>query len=142
MRQETIDSFTPFTPHYQIIKKGSLKEKIYGDAGRTEQVFTNLLSNAIKYSPNAKKLEVTISKKDGHVIVSVKDYGIGIPKAKQKDIFKRFFRVDDVTGKFSGLGIGLYISTEIIKRQGGKLWVESIEGNGSTFHFSLPLKKR
>ncbi len=74
------------------------------------------------------------------VVVSFKDFGIGIPQQKLDQVFTRFYRVNEDAVQFSGLGIGLYISAEIIKQHGGKIWAESAEGEGSTFHFSLPLQ--
>lgn len=142
MIEEAIDSFQPFKQKYQIIKRGKSNIKVYGDSSRTEQVINNLLSNAIKYSPNGNKIIVTISSSNNQVTVGVKDFGIGIPANKKKEIFKRFYRLEDYAQKFSGLGIGLYISAEIISRQGGKIWVESVEGKGSTFYFSLPINRK
>ena len=72
-------------------------------------------------------------------MVSFTDTGIGIPKEKISKIFDRFYRVDEASKHFSGLGIGLFISAEIIKQHGGSIWVESKEGEGSTFYFSLPV---
>ncbi len=110
-----------------------------GDEHRLEQVFINLLTNAIKYSPNAKKVVVHLEKNEKEVIVGVQDFGIGISKKEISKIFERFYRVESISKRFSGLGIGLYISYEIIKRHGGKMWVESELGKGSTFYFSLPV---
>ncbi len=113
---------------------------LIGDRDRYSQVLLNLLSNALKYSPTAGKI-IIISKNNKTCIqVSVKDFGIGIPKEKQQFIFDRFYRVQGENSKtYTGLGLGLYISKEIVERQGGKLWFESIEGKGSTFHFTIPL---
>ena len=77
---------------------------------------------------------------DGMVTVSIRDYGIGIPREHQQKIFERFYRISDVHDKtFPGLGMGLYISAEIVKRHGGRLWVESAESEGTTFFMSLPI---
>jgi signal transduction histidine kinase len=74
------------------------------------------------------------------VTVSIRDYGIGIPPEQQQKIFERFYRVSDVHDKtFPGLGMGLYICSEIVKRHGGRLWVESARGEGSTFFVALPI---
>lgn len=140
MIEEAISSFQAFTDQYEIVKKGSSNKKVIGDSSRTEQVVTNLLSNALKYSPGAKKVIVSVKNGNNQVTVGVQDFGIGIARNKQKEIFKRFYRVEESVEKISGLGIGLYISAEIIHRQGGKIWVESREGEGSTFYFSLPIK--
>ncbi len=111
---------------------------IEGDKNRLEQVFVNLLSNAVKYSPDADKVIIKCAKQNDIIKVSVTDFGIGIPAEKLPFVFERFFRVkEDQT--FSGLGLGLYISSEIIKQHGGVMGVESEENKGSCFWFTLPL---
>jgi signal transduction histidine kinase len=116
---------------------------VCGDEERLGQVINNLVSNAIKYSPKAEKVVVTLSTHNGDVTVAVRDFGIGMEKAHLGKIFERFYRIYDTTDKtFPGLGIGLYISSEIIKRHGGELWVESNVGRGSTFYFSIPINGR
>lgn len=128
-----------YTTSKQIILNGFVDCSIKGDRQRLEQVCTNLLSNAIKYSPRADKVMVTVSRDDNEVTVAVTDYGIGIPKENLNRVFDRFYRVDGITHQFQGLGIGLYIAHEIIKRHHGRCWAESEEGKGSTFFFSLPI---
>ncbi len=103
-------------------------------------MFLNLISNAIKYSPQADSVDLYIAAAKDEVLVKVQDYGIGIPKEHESKIFDRFYRVYDENNKmFPGLGMGLYISREIVERYGGKMWVESTEGKGSTFFVSLPI---
>ena len=117
--------------------------KLYGDRERTGQVITNLISNAIKYSPHSSDIIVSTAKAKGYITLCVQDFGVGIPADKQNKVFEQFFRVSgDKQHTFPGLGLGLYISSEIVKRQGGKIWVESTEGKGSKFCFKLPLKKK
>lgn len=137
-----IESIRHTNSRYKILRDGSYPKKITGDRARLEQVFTNLLSNAIKYSPKSNRVEVKVAQKNGKVIVGIKDYGIGIPKDKINRLFTRFYRVEESAQQFSGLGIGLYISSEIVKRHGGDIWVESTEGKGSTFYFTLPRERR
>jgi len=123
-----------------IIENSLLNGSIIGNRERTGQVLANLLKNAIKYSPEADKVIISISEKDNKVICSVTDFGIGIGKENQKYIFDRFYRESEShANTFPGLGLGLYISSEIIKRQGCKIWVESEKGKGSVFSFSLPV---
>lgn len=125
----------------------STDEEIEGtyDANRIEQVLNNLISNALKYSPAEKPILITIEQENSHakqVIVSVRDAGPGISLKDQEHIFERFYRSTGAKkGKADGLGLGLYISHEIVAQQGGKLWVESKPGDGSTFLFSLPLER-
>lgn len=108
------------------------------DRNRIEQVIVNLLINAIKYSPVPARIEVLLSTEEEGIRVAIKDKGIGIPPDQQLAIFEKFHRVDDLNPVISGLGIGLYISSEIISRHNGKLWVESEPGFGSQFYFCLP----
>ena len=114
---------------------------IYGDRNRIGQVITNLISNAIKYSPNTNEVIVTSTVEKNKLKLCVQDFGIGIPDEKQSNVFDRFFRVGgDKQDTFPGLGLGLFISSEIIKRHNGKITVQSILKKGSTFCFTLPLK--
>jgi signal transduction histidine kinase len=117
------------------------KLMVRADKDRIEQVVINILTNAVKYSPNGKKITVDAMIKDNHVVVKIIDYGIGIPEDDLDRVFTRFFRVRGLASTFSGSGIGLYISSEIIKRHGGNMWVESEIDKGSTFYFSLPAAK-
>jgi PAS domain S-box-containing protein len=114
---------------------------ITADADRIEQVIINILTNAIKYSPNASEVTVAVSVKMNSVLVEVKDGGIGISREDIDRVFTRFYRVRGLASTFSGSGIGLYISSEIVKRHGGEIWVESEEGKGSTFYFTIPLQE-
>lgn len=126
--------------HKFIIKKNA--DIIYhGDRLRLEQVFSNFLSNAIKYSPDADKIIISSEIKLDNIVVSIQDFGIGIEKENLTKLFNRFYRVDDASMKFQGLGLGLYISSEIIKAHKGSFWIESELGEGSTFYFLLPLNK-
>ena len=111
------------------------------DYERIEQVLMNLISNAVKFSPEATDVEVTVDTKSEHAIIAITDHGIGIANEHMDQLFQRFTRVKNPKIHSSGLGIGLYLSSEIINRHGGKIWVESNEGQGSTFYFTLPLHK-
>lgn len=111
------------------------------DRIRIEQVLINLLTNAVKYSPMADKILVECQIKENETIISVRDFGIGIPAPQQGKIFSRFYRVEGLAPTFPGLGLGLYISNDIVQRHKGKMWVKSKEGEGSTFYFSIPNKK-
>ncbi|MEP7251335.1 MAG: PAS domain S-box protein [Ginsengibacter sp.] len=127
--------------HHQIILKqpGKLLE-IRADRERIKQVLINMLSNAVKYSPAAKEVIVETSVKENGVIVKVKDYGIGIPAEDIEKIFERFYRSGGVASTFSGVGVGLYISSEIIRHHGGRMWVESRQDQGSEFYIEIPHK--
>lgn len=116
----------------------AMGQMVYADRHRIEQVLINFLSNAIKYSPVATEIIVETKRSDSAVIVKVQDAGIGIPAADHSKIFDRFYRVPGDAMGISGFGLGLYICSQIIKRHKGKVWVESKEGKGSSFYFSLP----
>jgi len=142
LAKDVIDSIQLTHKKHKLYFKDNVHLHVYADSFRVYQVLTNLITNAIKYSPNADKIIITISKHNNEGIISVQDFGIGIPKDKQDKIFDKFFQVTDPSAQtFPGLGMGLYISKEIMQQHGGRLWLESSKGKGSTFYFSLPLKK-
>jgi len=137
---DTVEGLQGTTKKHEIVVKNTRSEKVYGDRYRIYQVLVNLISNAIKYSPSGKKIYVKSKKDNQYAVVSVQDFGIGISKEQQSKIFDRLYQVTDSHAKtFPGLGLGLYISKEIIERHNGKIWVKSTKGKGSTFYFSLPL---
>lgn len=128
------------TERHQIRIEGAVSAPVSGDRERTGQVLTNLLSNAMKYSPQADAIRVSCAADTDTVTVSVQDFGIGIASEKLAHVFERFFRVSDPEHEtFPGLGLGLFISAQIVKRQRGRMWVESQLGVGSTFSFTVPL---
>jgi PAS domain S-box-containing protein len=138
--QELMEDLQRTTNKHTLVENLKETGMIYADRERIGQVITNLITNAIKYSPHADKIIIHTDLKDGEVNVCVEDFGIGISKDKLEKVFEQFYRVSgDMQHTFPGLGLGLYISSEIIKREGGRIWVESIEGKGSTFCFSLPV---
>lgn len=109
------------------------------DPDRIEQVLANLVSNAVKYSPNDKPVTITLTQTDAEIRVAVHDEGDGIKAEDQPHIFERFYRTEHAKqGSIEGLGLGLYISSEIIKQHGGRIWYENHEHEGSTFTFALP----
>lgn len=139
--KEVVENMQLTTQKHTIETEGEACTHITADRDRTAQILINFLSNAIKYSPQSTKIIVEVSCNKREVVVSVKDFGIGIPKDKTEQVFGRFMRVPGRHMEtFPGLGLGLYISSQIIERQGGRIWVESQQGEGSTFYFSLPLK--
>lgn len=126
---------------HKIIVSGDSQLTLYADKNRIEQVLINFLTNAIKYSPHADKVELYLKKNETEVMISIRDYGIGISEEKLKNVFDRFFRVEESSSQFSGLGLGLFISADIIKRHGGDVGAISTPGEGSTFWFKLPILK-
>ena len=123
---------------HALLIEGDTGIEINADRNRMEQVLINLVSNAIKYSPGADKVIITLSKTGSGVKIAVTDFGIGIPESKQALLFDRFYRVDETSQRYAGLGLGLYISSEIVKQHNSKIYIESEEGKGSTFWFELP----
>ena len=114
---------------------------VQGDEERIGQVFINLLHNAVKFSPDGGDVTVSLHAEAGRVVTSIADHGVGIPRAAQARIFERFYKVDRarVRGETGGTGLGLAIARHIIEQHGGTIWVESTEGEGSTFSFGLPI---
>ena len=137
---DTIEDMQYISPKHQLILTGSVVPlQLFGDRDRLQQVIINLLSNAVKYSPYSDEVYINTVAENGQITVSVKDSGIGITENNLEKIFERYYRIDSNELRFHGLGIGLYISREIIQRHHGKLWAESIPEKGSTFYFILPL---
>ncbi len=138
--REIVEEVGQAAEQHQIHIEGVPSLLITGDRERIGQVLTNLLTNAQKYSPQADEIVVKFTTGTENVTLSVQDFGIGIAPEKQKHVFDRFFRVSDPEHEtFPGLGLGLFISAQIIQRHGGQIWVESLVGSGSTFFFTLPL---
>jgi signal transduction histidine kinase len=137
--EEAIELIQDAQISHQINFKSNVDiSNITADPQRIEQVIINLLTNAIKYSPAGKNVDVVLQDLGSEIKIGVKDSGIGIKPDKQKNIFNRFYRVEDLNPSMAGLGIGLYICKEITERHGGQLWVDSAYGEGSTFWLSLP----
>ena len=141
--KETVEQAQLSTIKHTIEVEGRIPLHVWGDKERIGQVMTNLLNNAVKYSPYANKVVVHLQSEEDVAAVSIQDFGIGIDKEQLSKIFERFYRVSDPEEKtYPGLGIGLYLSNEIIKRHGGNLTVASEKGKGSIFRFTLPYQRR
>jgi len=141
LAENAIKEVKPFIENHRIKFVEETKDlMIRADMLRLEQVLINLLTNAIKYSPNGGDIIVTINKDNENAIITVQDFGMGIPKKNLKDIFTKFFQVEENTELREGLGLGLYISLQIIKQHNGTISVESKEKLGSTFTIKLPLE--
>jgi signal transduction histidine kinase/ActR/RegA family two-component response regulator len=138
--EEIVEDMQRMTSKHRIVLEVASSTLLFADRERIGQVLTNLLTNAIKYSPQADKVIVRTIQKDGILLTSVQDFGIGIAQEHQAHLFERFYRVEgDLQHTYPGLGLGLYIAAEFVKRHQGKIWVESQEGEGTTITFSLPL---
>ncbi|MBL4675200.1 MAG: PAS domain-containing protein [Mucilaginibacter sp.] len=138
--QEIVQDLQHTTTRHLLVMDFTNTGQVYSDKDRIGQVLTNLGTNAIKYSPHANRIVIGTRREANSVIVSVEDFGIGIPQDKLERVFEQFYRVvGSKQHTFPGLGLGLYISNEIIRREGGKMWVNSEEGKGSVFCFSIPV---
>lgn len=141
MITEVIAQIQHVNPGYSIVYT-SVPARVHADRERIGQVLINFLTNAVKYSPHSKEIIVTSRIEEDEVVVAVHDKGIGIHKADHERIFERFYRVegkDETT--YPGFGIGLFISSEIIRRHQGKIGLNSEPGKGSVFYFSITRKK-
>lgn len=139
MLLESIENVQHTSSSHQLILEHA-DEVIYtGDRFRIEQVINNFLTNAIKYSPKADKVIVRCIVELNNIVLSVEDFGIGIASHDLNRLFERYYRGDNTAMRFEGLGLGLFISSEILKRHEGSFWIESELEKGSTFYFRLPL---
>ncbi|RZL17142.1 MAG: hypothetical protein EOO89_09375, partial [Pedobacter sp.] len=123
----------------KIILQGDLWAEVFADENRIEQVLNNFVTNAMKYAPDSPVITIRVEQDAGALKVAVTDQGPGIAQDQLPHLFDRYFRADESGRQVSGLGLGLYISAEIIERHGGTIGVESELGKGSTFWFSLPV---
>jgi PAS domain S-box-containing protein len=136
---EVVEAIQATTSKHRIVVAGDVSRPVVGDGERLGQVLTNLLTNAVKYSPQADRIIVRIAETTDGVTVDVQDFGIGIEPEHLDQVFDRFYRVTSEDEKtFPGLGMGLYISHEIVRRHGGTMEVKSIKGCGSVFRVTLP----
>ncbi len=138
MIDETIENMQHTAKNHLIQKTGTVDHPVTGDKDRLQQVLINMLSNAIKYSPKADKVFIKVEEQAGKIQVSVQDFGIGMAEQHVDKIFKRYYRVKEHAVHFHGLGIGLYLSNNIIQRHAGSMWAISEPGKGSTFYFTIP----
>ena len=113
--------------------------QIQGDERKIRQVVLNLLSNAIKFTPEGGRIEVAAVEKEGSVEVSVSDTGVGIAPEDQEKVFEEFRQVGTADKKAEGTGLGLTLSRKFIELHGGRIWVKSQVGEGSTFTFTIPV---
>jgi signal transduction histidine kinase len=140
---EVIGQFAGISPRHQLTLDCPQElPTVRGDGERLREAVINLVSNAVKYSPKGGTVAVAGHYDGEHVIISVRDEGIGIPPELQEMIFERFYRVDNTDRRlFTGAGLGLAVVWEIVTAHGGRVWVESTPGQGSTFYVQLPAEK-
>jgi K+-sensing histidine kinase KdpD len=139
--ERVVEALHPLTDRKGLVVKTHLPEtadSVDVDRRRIEQVLTNVIHNAHKYAPKGGRIEIDLNQSDGGVEICVTDNGPGIPKEDQGRVFDRFYVVDDGRG-LSGVGLGLFIAQQMVQLHGGRIWVESQPGEGSTFCFFLPV---
>lgn len=138
--EEVIEEYTTMVTSHHIFSDCQSGFFVKIDREKLGHVISNLISNAIKYSPTGSNIYIACYESDEQAIFKIHDEGMGINESDLPKLFERFYRVESSTmATVSGFGIGLYLSSEIINRHGGKIWAESDLGKGSTFYFSLPL---
>ncbi|MBE7175799.1 MAG: PAS domain-containing protein [Mucilaginibacter polytrichastri] len=143
MVRDTIEELQRTSHHHTLIADFGTETFVFGDRERIGQVITNMVINAVKYSPDSDKIIIHTALKNNEVELCVEDFGVGIAADKQQRVFEQFYRVSgDMQHTFPGLGLGLYISAEIVKREGGRIWLTSEENKGSSFCFSIPVDGR
>jgi PAS domain S-box-containing protein len=141
MVREGVEEVQRTVSSHKIRVKSEGTRMVSGDRDRIGQVITNFLTNAVKYSPNADTVDVLITYRSDAVELSVRDYGLGLSDPDRHKVFERFFRVEGKDREtYSGLGLGLFIASEIIQRHGGQIGVRSEVGEGADFYFILPLE--
>jgi PAS domain S-box-containing protein len=139
--QRVVDSLQPASVfHWFELPPVENCPPVWGDEDRIEEAFFNLLDNAIKFSPSGGPITIGLEVGDMELTISIADPGIGIPEAELDKIFQKFHRLDREDSRVTyGHGLGLYITKALVEAHGGSIWVESVEGEGSTFSFTLPL---
>lgn len=138
--RESVENIQYIAQDHEIIVDEIPDITYYGDKYRLEQVINNFLSNAIKYCPDSCKIHVDAEAVSGFIKINVRDGGIGISPENIDMLFDRFFRVDDASMRYQGLGLGLYISSQIVRQHNGAIGVESVVGKGSNFWFTIPME--
>ena len=142
LAKDAIQEINTFNSSHTISFLPSGPIPVLGDRDKIEHVISNFLTNAIKYSPNNTSIWVRCAVAGKMAELSVRDEGMGIEGQDKERLFERYYRVaSNDTQRIAGFGIGLYLSAEIIQRHNGKIWVESENGRGSTFYFTLPLSE-
>jgi len=112
---------------------------VYADRNGFHDIFVNILSNAVKFTSDGGQIKIVARRKDDDILHEIRDTGIGIPKEKIERVFDEFYQVE--TGKHGGAGLGLAITKRLVEEHGGKIWVESQLGKGTTFYFTIPCSK-
>jgi len=140
--KEVVDDMQKISSTHEIRNNSDKTATIFGDKNKLSQVIYNVISNAIKYSPQANNILVSSKLHKDGIELSVQDFGIGILAQDGKNVFEQFYRISGNQSTFPGMGIGLFVCSEIIRIHGGRIWFTSIIGKGSTFYIWLPFDHR
>jgi signal transduction histidine kinase len=142
--EDVVASAAEFAPeNVRIVTASNGGLQCAGDPEQLRQVLANLVDNAVKYSPEGGTVRVETHGADGNIRVSVSDEGIGVAEEDRDRIFEKFTRLDpEMRHGIGGTGLGLYICRELVRQMGGKIWVDSSGGEGSTFTFEIPAERR
>ncbi|WP_316842568.1 ATP-binding protein [Pedobacter gandavensis] len=141
MMASAVATVQAVSPDHELLLTQGTAVSFNGDRDRIEQVLLNFLSNAVKYSPNGGKIIIKGEIKSDNIVVSIQDFGIGIADFEMQRLSERYYRVDNEELRYEGLGLGLFICSEILKAHHGSFWLESELEVGSTFYFRLPMKQ-
>lgn len=140
LTREVLERLRATAPDHELRLDAAASAPVVGDRERIARVVTSLVDNAIRFSPSGGAVEVRLDRGGGEATLAIRDHGLGIPADRQAHVFERYYRAHAGTAEdYGGLGLGLEMSREIVRRHGGRMWFESEAGKGSTFHFSLPL---
>jgi len=135
-----VDEMQLTTDIHTIVVRGKSTKLVLADSEKIGQSLSNIISNAIKFSPYADTIIISVSEDPYEVTIKVQDFGLGIDEKHLNKIFNRYYRVDENTElTYPGLGVGLYITAQIIQQSNGRIWVESKREEGSSFYFTLPV---
>ena len=139
LAREVVERMQTTTTNHALQVTAIEDAEIVADRDHLEQVLNNLIANAVKYSPDGGTITITVGSEGDGAALSVSDTGIGIPEEELSSVFGLFYRSPDRRARdVGGMGLGLYISKEIVDRHGGRIWAESTVGKGTTFHVRLP----
>ncbi|MGZ3419520.1 MAG: PAS domain-containing protein [Polyangiales bacterium] len=137
--ERVVAKLTPTLSRHRLVVQGAGRHIARADGERIEYVISGLVDNAIVYSPEGGDIDIEVSDNDAETVLSVRDRGVGVPADRQSHLFERFYRAHtDTAYDFGGMGVDLFLCREMVNRMGGRMWFESEEGRGSTFHVALP----
>jgi signal transduction histidine kinase len=143
--EQEVDGIKKIAASHSIViayRKPARFPILYLDEGKMRQVIMNFIDNAIYYSPEGSTIAIRLKVEAGAAVLTVKDSGMGVPRSEQKHLFTKFFRAENARKQRpDGTGIGLFLAKKVVDAHGGALVFESLPGKGSTFGFSLPIKK-